>query len=226
MYGLCSPCGFRRLRRLPHKYQVDVKAARLLRSLPGYYEGCKANVNATRLLRRLPDYCEGCQDTVKAARLLRRLPGYCEGCQAVAKVASYCEGYQATTKEAVTHVMRRSWVAVMEIMPIDQVLFDQLSSSHVHRALYRVFDGAFEEKAGGFDKAFYGEKAGGFDRAFYGAFEEKAGASRRRSGSFSELNRGRKRRLHPLREYIITLYTNGKLRTRVTVTLISGAEGT
>ncbi|GJY86176.1 hypothetical protein Tco_0500202 [Tanacetum coccineum] len=50
------------------------------------------------------------------------------------------------------------------------------------------------------------------------------GPSRRRSGVFSELNRGRKRRIHPLGEYIITLYTNGKLRTRVTVTLISGAE--
>ncbi|GKA64493.1 hypothetical protein Tco_0764200 [Tanacetum coccineum] len=36
--------------------------------------------------------------------------------------------------------------------------------------------------------------------------------------------RGRKRRLHPLGEYIITLYTNGKLRTIVTVTLVSRAE--
>ncbi|GJY41930.1 hypothetical protein Tco_0429200 [Tanacetum coccineum] len=32
--------------------------------------------------------------------------------------------------------------------------------------------------------------------------------------------------LHPLGEYVITLYTNGKLRTRVTVTLEGGAEGT
>ncbi|GJY55690.1 hypothetical protein Tco_0454805 [Tanacetum coccineum] len=111
--------------------------------------------------------------------------------------------------EAVTHVMRRSWVVVMEIMPIDQVLFDQLSSSHVHRAFYRAFDGAFEEKTMGFDKAFYGEKARGFDRAFYEAFEEKA-------GGFEEKVGERKRRIHPLGEYIITLYKNAKLRTRVT----------
>ncbi|GJU92146.1 hypothetical protein Tco_1304569 [Tanacetum coccineum] len=52
------------------------------------------------------------------------------------------------------------------------------------------------------------------------------GSSRRRPGGFEEKARGRKRRLHPLGEYIITLYTNGKLRTRVTVTLVSGAEGT
>ncbi|GKC37532.1 retrovirus-related pol polyprotein from transposon TNT 1-94 [Tanacetum coccineum] len=68
---------------------------------------------------------------------------------------------------------------------------------------------------------------GAFYRAFYGAFEEKArGSSRRRPEAltwpsmgrrlralrrrprvFSELNRGSKRRLHPLGEYIITLYT-------------------
>ncbi|GJU20444.1 retrotransposon ORF1 [Tanacetum coccineum] len=83
----------------------------------------------------------------------------------------YATGMEDEGEEAVTHVMRRSWVAVMEIMPIDQVLFDQLRYSHVHRA----FDGAFEEKVGGFDKAFYREKVGGFNRAFYGAFEEKVG---------------------------------------------------
>ncbi|GJU31203.1 hypothetical protein Tco_1174792 [Tanacetum coccineum] len=33
-----------------------------------------------------------------------------------------------------------------------------------------------------------------------------------------ERSTGRMRRLHPLGEYVITLYTNGKLRTRVTVT--------
>ncbi|GJW39573.1 hypothetical protein Tco_0065418 [Tanacetum coccineum] len=64
-------------------------------------------------------------------------------------------------------VMWRSWMAVMEIMPIDQVLFDQFSSSHVHRAFNGAFKrpstgpsrrrpGGFEEKAGGFE-----EKAGG-----------------------------------------------------------------
>ncbi|GJZ50444.1 hypothetical protein Tco_0604634 [Tanacetum coccineum] len=41
----------------------------------------------------------------------------------------------------------------------------------------------------------------------------------------SKLDKGRRRRLHLLGEYVITLYTNGKLRTRVTVTLVSGAEG-
>ncbi|GKB33002.1 retrovirus-related pol polyprotein from transposon TNT 1-94, partial [Tanacetum coccineum] len=35
---------------------------------------------------------------------------------------------------------------------------------------------------------------------------------------------GRRHRLHPLEYYTITLYTNGKLRTRVTVMLISKAE--
>ncbi|GKD36076.1 hypothetical protein Tco_1251585 [Tanacetum coccineum] len=75
--------------------------------------------------------------------------------------------------------------------------------------------------------AFYGT----FDRAFNRAFEgpstgPSTGPSRRRPGVFSELNRGRKRRLHPLGEYIITLYTNGKLCTRVMVTLRSRAEGT
>ncbi|GKF97867.1 hypothetical protein Tco_0293688, partial [Tanacetum coccineum] len=75
----------------------------------------------------------------------------------------------------------------------------------------------FKEKAEGFDRAFY--------RVFYRAFEEKAGgASRRNLRVFSELNRGRNHRLHPLGEYIITLYTNGKLRTRVTVTLVSRAD--
>ncbi|GKE01378.1 hypothetical protein Tco_1389361, partial [Tanacetum coccineum] len=73
-----------------------------------------------------------------------------------------------------------------------------------------------------------------FYEAFYRAFEGPSigpstgpltGPSRRRPGVFSKLNRVRKRRLHPLGEYIITLYTNGKLRTRVTVTLVSGAEG-
>nr|GEW99447.1 retrovirus-related Pol polyprotein from transposon TNT 1-94 [Tanacetum cinerariifolium] len=99
MYGLCSPCGkqsrlqqrlmvaaeaityvagyyegyhigFRRLQRLPHKYQVDVKAVRLLRRLLGYYEGCQATAKAVSLPRRLLGYCEGCQDTAKTARLL------------------------------------------------------------------------------------------------------------------------------------------------------------
>nr|GEU32747.1 putative reverse transcriptase domain-containing protein [Tanacetum cinerariifolium] len=70
----------------------------------------------------------------------------------------------------------------------------------------RLREGAFYEA---FDRA--------FDGAFYKAFEEKAEGlrregrrdSRRRPGVFFELNTGRKRRLHPLGEYIITLYTNG-----------------
>nr|GEU37515.1 reverse transcriptase domain-containing protein [Tanacetum cinerariifolium] len=40
-----------------------------------------------------------------------------------------------------------------------------------------------------------------------------------------EVDRGRRRRLHPLGGYIITLYTNGKLRTKVTVMLVSRADG-
>ncbi|GKE46706.1 hypothetical protein Tco_1477964 [Tanacetum coccineum] len=59
-----------------------------------------------------------------------------------------------------------------------------------------------------------------------GAFEEAYKIRRRgiRRG-LQTREKGRRRRLHPLGEYFITLYTNGKLRTRVTVMLISGAEG-
>ncbi|GKF22785.1 hypothetical protein Tco_0075107 [Tanacetum coccineum] len=52
------------------------------------------------------------------------------------------------------------------------------------------------------------------------------GPSRRRPGGFEEKVKGRKRWLHPLGECIITLYTNGKLRTRVMVMLVSRAEVT
>nr|GEX75081.1 hypothetical protein [Tanacetum cinerariifolium] len=38
-------------------------------------------------------------------------------------------------------------------------------------------------------------------------------------------NVGRRCRLHPLGEYVITLYANSKLRTIVTVTLVGGVEG-
>ncbi|GJS38722.1 hypothetical protein Tco_0563765 [Tanacetum coccineum] len=58
-----------------------------------------------------------------------------------------------------------------------------------------------------------------------GAFEE--GPSRRRGlqgGDDSEVDIERRRRLHPLGGYVITLYRNGKLHTRVTVTLVSEAE--
>nr|GEW22187.1 integrase, catalytic region, zinc finger, CCHC-type, peptidase aspartic, catalytic [Tanacetum cinerariifolium] len=51
------------------------------------------------------------------------------------------------------------------------------------------------------------------------------GPSRRRSGVFEEKSKGRNKRFHPLGEYVITLYTSGKLCTRVTVTLLSGARG-
>nr|GEV22749.1 reverse transcriptase [Tanacetum cinerariifolium] len=40
-----------------------------------------------------------------------------------------------------------------------------------------------------------------------------------------KVDKGRRRRLHPLGGYIITLYTNGKLRTKVTIMLVSGADG-
>ncbi|GJT52802.1 hypothetical protein Tco_0978959 [Tanacetum coccineum] len=140
--------------------------------------------------------CEGCN---KAYLQLRRLP---HRLQATAKAATLLTGcykgliiagptddaidyakrstYQAPM-EAVTHVMRRSWVAVMEIMPIDQGLRRGLRGvlrgllQGLLRGLKGEGQGLFEEKAGGFDRAFYGEKTGGFDRAFYGAFEEKVG---------------------------------------------------
>ncbi|GJX77004.1 hypothetical protein Tco_0323815 [Tanacetum coccineum] len=79
---------------------------------------------------------------------------------------------------------QRSWVAVIEIMPIDQ------ASNLVE-----------------------------------GLGSEEKGPPKLGEGS-SELNKGQRRKLHPLGEYVINLYTNGKLHTRVTVTLISGSEGT
>ncbi|GKC23139.1 hypothetical protein Tco_1025289 [Tanacetum coccineum] len=50
----------------------------------------------------------------------------------------------------------------------------------------------------------------GLRGAFYGAFKDKAEGLR---------GEGRKRRLHPLGEYVSTLYTIGKLHTRVTESL-------
>ncbi|GKE60051.1 hypothetical protein Tco_1510418 [Tanacetum coccineum] len=48
---------------------------------------------------------------------------------------------------------------------------------------------------------------------------------RRRSGVFSKLNRGRKRRLHPLGEYIITLYTNGHTPKAVGLRAVNSHTG-
>ncbi|GJX10463.1 hypothetical protein Tco_0200322, partial [Tanacetum coccineum] len=86
----------------------------------------------------------------------------------------------------------------------------------------RLRGGAFY---GAFDEAFY--------RAFYEAFEEKARgssrrrprASRRRPVVFSKLNRGRKRRLHPLGEYIITLCTNGHTSKAVGLRVVDSHTG-
>ncbi|GKA26576.1 hypothetical protein Tco_0712685 [Tanacetum coccineum] len=59
------------------------------------------------------------------------------------------------------------------------------------------------------------------------AFEEKGVSTKKvafkKKGVFAETG-GQRRMIHPLGGYIITLYTNGKLRTRVTVTLVGGAE--
>ncbi|GJY88246.1 reverse transcriptase domain-containing protein [Tanacetum coccineum] len=54
----------------------------------------------------------------------------------------------------------------------------------------------------------------GVGRGLIRGFEERSGASQ-----------GIKHRLHPLGEYIITLYTNGKLHTKVTVNARSGRGG-
>ncbi|GJS61374.1 hypothetical protein Tco_0656158 [Tanacetum coccineum] len=124
-------------------------------------------------------------------------------------------------KEAVTHVMRRSSVPVMEIMPIDQVLFDQLSSSHVYRAFYMAFKEKARRSSRRRLRASKGPSMGRRPGTLTGP---TIGASRRRPRGFEEKAKGQKRMLHPLREYVITLYTRGKIRTRVTVTLISGAE--
>ncbi|GJS93463.1 hypothetical protein Tco_0800431 [Tanacetum coccineum] len=124
--GGCEDChiGCRLLRRLPHKLQAATKVACCC-------DGCN---RACWLLRRLPQ------------RLLQRLhatvmdaielAGCCEGCH---KGCRYSEGCNrdcwllrrlsqrlqvaakaATYKRQLQRSWQRSWVAVIEIMPIDQ----------------------------------------------------------------------------------------------------------
>nr|GEU55639.1 hypothetical protein [Tanacetum cinerariifolium] len=97
------------------------------------------------------------QAAVKAAT---ELVGCCGGCHIG---CSYCEGCHTAKKaatllrrcgEAVTHVMQRSWMAVIEIMSIDQV------EVVTFRIQGWAFYGAFNEA---FDEAFY--------EAFNGASE-------------------------------------------------------
>ncbi|GKD40080.1 hypothetical protein Tco_1260287, partial [Tanacetum coccineum] len=150
--------------------QTTAKAARLLRRLSGYYEGCQATTKAARLLPRLLGCCEGCQAVVKAARLLRRLPG---GFNIAKKASTLIRGlqrlivvgptddttdcakrgtYQASMViegiiwRQLWRSWQRSWVAVMEIMPIDQ-LQTRGGISEIKKAFEEK--GVFEEKARG-----------------------------------------------------------------------------
>ncbi|GJZ95585.1 hypothetical protein Tco_0667919 [Tanacetum coccineum] len=103
--------------------------------------------------------------------------------------------------------LTKMWEAVMEVMegPSNSVGGAVKWASELRR---RNFQRASKLREKGHSKG-PSNSGGG---AFEGASELRRMVHRRR------------RRLHPLGEYVITLYTNGKLHTRVTVTLISGAE--
>ncbi|GKD55284.1 hypothetical protein Tco_1288671 [Tanacetum coccineum] len=79
-------------------------------------------------------------------------------------------------------------------------------------AFYGAFDRAFNRA---FDEAFYGD--------FYKAFEEKGVFEEKEV--LSKLNRGRRRRLHPLGEYVITLYTNGHTPKGVGLRVVDSHTG-
>ncbi|GJS19595.1 hypothetical protein Tco_0448227 [Tanacetum coccineum] len=215
-----------RLRRLPHRLKAAAKrlkaaakaaikvanvnaTTKVVGCCKGCYKGC-------RLLRRLPhkyqfaakaaiEVVGCCNAAKKASTLLRRLHrGYgldlllkTNPTQASIKVTKPSFPKQSITKAApfkpdkgnlteVWEVVAEIMVTVMEIMPIDQVL--------------RGFEPGSGSEVKGHSK---------------GPFKGPSmGPSKLGEGS-SKLNRGRRRRHRPLGEYIITLYTNGKLRTKV-----------
>ncbi|GJW11615.1 histone H3.3 isoform X1 [Tanacetum coccineum] len=228
------------LRRLPHRLHAIVKAATLLADvkatteLAGSCEGCHISCQlmegcneALWLMRRLPyrlqaavkadvkatikvaGFYKGCHITEKAATLLKRLyRGY--GLNILHKTnpnkGSY-EGFiiAGPTDDATDCAKRGTYQAPMVEM------LRPLGSE----------EGPSTGPSTGPSRGLLRGLLHGLLRGLRG---EGRRASKRRTGVFSELNRGRKRRFHPLGEYIITLYTNGKLHTTVTVTLVSGAE--
>ncbi|GJV34057.1 hypothetical protein Tco_1394457 [Tanacetum coccineum] len=156
-------------------------------------------------------YCEGCNVAKKAAPLLRRS-------SLTNSILSLFTSREALTYKLQTH----RGTAKMERTFEEKVGLRGEGWWPSRRRLV-----AFPEKAWGFAEKAKGfaDKARGFAEKTRG-FAEKAKGFLEKARGFFELNGGRRRRLHHLGEYVITLYKNGKLRTIVTVTLVGGVEGT
>ncbi|GJU50670.1 hypothetical protein Tco_1220225 [Tanacetum coccineum] len=214
----CEGC-YRLLRRLPHRLQAATKASI---TVTGFYEGCH---KGCMLLQRLNDAMKaatelvsswegcniGCQAVVKAAVKTRtKLAAFAE---AAIYVVGWCEGYNDAwwplkCRRQLQRSWQRSWVAVMEIIPIDQRRFDLQASTHRGTA---KMERTFEEKVGlrgegwwpsrrrlvAFAKNAWGftEKARGFAKKDKGfaekarGFAEKARGFAEKGMGFSELNR-------------------------------------
>ncbi|GJU48108.1 hypothetical protein Tco_1217663 [Tanacetum coccineum] len=212
------------IRLLPHRVQAAVKAATKVAS---YYQGCHIGC---RLLQRLHDAvtatievvgcCRGCH---KGCRLLLqavvkatiKVAGYCEGCHIGCKMLQRLHDLvkDATLLRGLKCIMIEVWKVIMKVMA------EIMGGSYGDNAYLPGRDILiFRLRGGGASIGPLNSKGGAFERAF----ELRKGIYR--LDSMSVLAEGR--RLHPLGEYVITLYTNGKLRTRMTVMLISEAEST
>ncbi|GKB68205.1 hypothetical protein Tco_0929617, partial [Tanacetum coccineum] len=189
---------------------------KLAGSCGGCHIGCK-------LLQRLPHRLKA--DTKAAIEVV----GFYKGCHIAEKVATLLKwlyrGYgldillKTNPNRGSYEGENISWLKLASYLGDGFPIYRSCLTNSVLPTF--ISRGASTLRLRGWD--FYGA----FDRAFDGAFEgPSTGPSRRRPRIFFELNKGRKRWLHPLREYIITLYTNGKLCIRVTVMLVSRAEGT
>ncbi|GKC61220.1 hypothetical protein Tco_1088818, partial [Tanacetum coccineum] len=143
---------------------------------------------------------EGCNETLW---LIWRLPHRLKAdVKAAIKVAGFYKGCHIVEKAAT--LLKRLYRGYG---------LDILHKTNPNRGSYEGRDASTLRLRGG---AFYGASTG---PSIGPSMGPSTGPSRRRPGGFSELNRGRKRRLHPLGEYV----TSGKLCTRVMVTIISGA---
>ncbi|GJS23268.1 zinc finger, CCHC-type containing protein [Tanacetum coccineum] len=241
--------GCRLSRRLPHRWQAAIKVHAIVKAAT---EACCGGMVTKELMVDAEDVgccCyEGCNETLW---LIQRLPHMLKAdAKAAIKVVGFYKGCHIGCRllQRLPHRLKADAKAAIEVVGFNKGCHIAEKATTLLKRLYRGYGLDILLKTnpnrGSYEGAFY--------RAFYGAFKEKAkglrgedqeirqglilgllqglqgegrGASRRRPRVFSELNRGRKRRLHPLGEYIITLYTNGKLRTRVTVMLVSGAKG-
>nr|GEU72095.1 hypothetical protein [Tanacetum cinerariifolium] len=135
---------------------------------------------------------DGCYEDCRIGdRLLQMLHDVVKAAKRLAKAATKVPHTTPLIVQKEAHTRLR-WSCLTNSVPPTFIGRDALTLRLRGWAFYEAFDGAF-------DKAFY--------RVFYEAFEEKGGI--RGEGVFSELNRGRRRMLHPIGKYIITLYTNG-----------------